>query len=69
MDADHRAIMGQKPVSRAPRQRVMRDMPDSDSEAEIEAAFLWYRECNPEAAAACQAEAFDGIDALGNDAM
>ena len=42
-----------------------------DSEAEIEAAFLWYRERNPEAAAvaACQAEAFDGIDALGNEAM
>ena len=40
-----------------------------DSEAEIEAAFLWYRERNPEAAAARRAEAFDGIDALGNDAM
>lgn len=29
MDADHQAIMGQKPVSRAPRQRVTRDMPDA----------------------------------------
>ena len=38
-----------------------------DAEAEIEAAFLWYQERNPEAAAAFRLEAFDGVEGLAED--
>ena len=38
-----------------------------DAEAEIEAAFLWYQDRNPEVADAFRAEVFECIDGLTDD--
>jgi len=40
-----------------------------EAEAEIGAAFAWYRERNPQAAQAFRTEVFDAIDSLAKSAM